>query len=375
MTSPTTPSGETAPGGETASGGGSAGLPQDELAIVLSHYDLGVISKMQVLRRGTADSTKYVIRSERGDFLLKRRREGRDDLARIAYSHAVHVALLKQSFPTPVIVGTRRSNNSAVVHAGLVYELLRWIPGHRFSGSVGETLEAGRMLARFHDALVSFREMEPPTSIGGSYHAVAGVETELNAMSVGRNREIAEAASALRDLYAESAERAEAAGIASWPVQVVHGDWHPGNLLYSEGRVVGVLDLDTVRPGTRALDLATGALQFSITRTEGNPLTWPDSIDEVRYRAFLDGYDETSERRISRAELGVLAWLMIEAMIAESVVPVATTGRFAAVEGGEFLGMVRRKAEWIRDHGMRLEGILDEHPQGGAEKHKDDPAA
>lgn len=360
MTSPPTPS------GEIPAGGGSAGPSQDDLAIVLSHYDLGVINKMQALRRGTAESTKYVIRAERGDFLLKRRREGRDDLARIAYSHAVHVALLKQSFPTPVIVGTRRSNNSAVVHAGLVYELLRWIPGHRYTGGVGETQDAGRMLARFHDALVSFRGMEAPASIGGSYHAVARVETELSAMRAGRNREIAEAASALRDLYSESAERAEATGIGSWPVQVLHGDWHPGNLLFRDERVVGVLDLDTVRPGTRALDLATGALQFSITRNEGNPLTWPDHIDEVRYRAFLDGYDQTSERRISRAELGVLSWLMIEAMIAESVVPVATTGRFAAVEGGEFLGMVRRKAEWIRDHGVRLEGILDETADGSA---------
>lgn len=356
MTSGNRPSDET--GGRTD----ASGPTQDDLAIVLSHYDLGVIQKMQPLRRGMDVSPKFVIRAEKGDFLLKRRREGKDDLARVAYSHAVQLALLKQSFPTAEIVGTRRHNNSVVIHAGMVYEVLRWIPGQRYAGTVEQSRAAGRMLGRFHDALATFRAMDPPSSLGVSYHGVARVETELEGLVSGRKRELADAAGALLAMYRESAARVEGAGLGSWPVQVVHGDWHPGNLLFQGDDVVGVIDLDTVRPGTRALDLATGVLQFSITRNEGNPLTWPDHVDEDRYRAFLEGYDGESERRISHAELGVLAWLMIEAMIAESVVPVATTGRFAAVEGGEFLGMVRRKAEWIREHASRLEGMLDQPP-------------
>ena len=41
-------------------------------------------------------------------------------------------------------------------------------------------------------------------------------------------------------------------------------------------------------------------------------------------------------------------------MIGESVGPIATTGRFAAIEGGAFLEMVGRKVSWIESEATRL---------------------
>lgn len=50
--------------------------------------------------------------------------------------------------------------------------------------------------------------------------------------------------------------------------------------------------------------------------------------------------------------------LMVEAMVGESVGPIATTGRFAAIEGGAFLEMVGRKVAWIEREASRLSELI-----------------
>jgi hypothetical protein len=45
---------------------------------------------------------------------------------------------------------------------------------------------------------------------------------------------------------------------------------------------------------------------------------------------------------------------MIEALIAESVIPIAATGTFARMSGGDFLSMVQRKVRWIRQQSKKL---------------------
>jgi hypothetical protein len=44
----------------------------EELAVVLSHYDIGVITTLKEYARGSRKAPKLLIRSEKGDYLLKR---------------------------------------------------------------------------------------------------------------------------------------------------------------------------------------------------------------------------------------------------------------------------------------------------------------
>ena len=45
---------------------------------------------------------------------------------------------------------------------------------------------------------------------------------------------------------------------------------------------------------------------------------------------------------------------MIEALIAEAVLPIATTGNFGKMEGVPFLHMVERKLKWMQENRERL---------------------
>src|SRR4029450_4380159 len=141
--------------------------------------------------------------------------------------------------------------------------------------------------------------------------------------------------------YTAAATTVEKQGIDNRPKQIVHADWHPGNMLYRESHVVAVIDYDSARLLPRILDIANGALPFSIIGGDEDVNKWPDYVDESRFKRFLRGYDEVM--LLSQAEIRAIPWLMIEALIAEAVFPIAATGTFGRMEGLSFLHMVQRK--------------------------------
>jgi hypothetical protein len=57
---------------------------------------------------------------------------------------------------------------------------------------------------------------------------------------------------------------------------------------------------------------------------------------------------------VSVAELKVIPWLMVEAMVAESVLPIAATGSFGRLEGYGFLQMIERKVRWVQTNAENL---------------------
>src|SRR4030088_2012346 len=65
----------------------------EELAIVMSHFEIGVIDSIVEYPRGSRKAPKLLIVSEQGKFLLKRRARGKDDPFKVAFSHAMQMYL------------------------------------------------------------------------------------------------------------------------------------------------------------------------------------------------------------------------------------------------------------------------------------------
>jgi len=72
-------------------------------------------------------------------------------------------------------------------------------------------------------------------------------------------------------------------------------------------------------------------------------------MDSSRYRCFVRAYDQVGGCVLTRAEIRALPWLMIEALIAEAVILIATTGLFAQMNGFGFLEMIERKVRWLQN--------------------------
>lgn len=322
----------------------------------LSNYDLGIVSAVQEFRRGSRRAPKLLLKCERGLLIFKRLASGRDDPARVAFAHEVQRVLAGSGYPLPRLLPTRTGETQLRLNSHS-YELFECLSGQGFDSSEAATFEAGQLLARFHAVL----EAMPPAGVPpiGSYHRLAAVPANLAFIPHRLSDEsLGPLTEFLRDAYLRAADHADAAGLTHWPLQLIHGDWHPGNLLFRGQKVAAVIDYDTARLAPRIVDIANGALQFSLTRTPSDPQMWPDSPDEARLRRFIQGYDSGARSLISTGELAALPWLMIEAMIAESAIPIAVTGRFGRMEPVSFLQMVERKVRWLQSGTDRVARLL-----------------
>jgi len=341
----------------------------DELAIVMSHYDVGVISGIKEFPRGSRRAPKLLIKAENGRYLLKRRALGKDEPDKVAFCHGIQLHLAARQFPLPHLIGTKHENNSMLRLGDQTYELFEYIQGTPYDQSLEATQDAGKILALMHKLLLSY-EMDVKI-LGNSYHnaksvynACRTIPTTLarrNPQQTGEQAQSnAKLVQTLQAFYDDAVQRVEGAGMLDWPKQIVHSDWHPGNMLFRGHRVVAVIDYDTARVHQRIIDIANGALQFSILGGGEDPLTWPDGIDLSRFKRFLMGYDSVPEAVLTQAELKVIPWLMIQALIAESVIPIAKTGMFGRMPGPVFLEMVRRKCVWLLEQSNKLVSMLDD---------------
>ncbi|TWT45609.1 homoserine kinase [Phycisphaerae bacterium RAS1] len=330
-----------------------------ELSDVLHHYDLKAILSAREFRRGSRRSAKLLIRTAEGAYLLKRRAPGRDDPARVAFAHELLMHLRSKQFPAPAPIMTRDAGDTFVRRGDRIYELLEFVDGEHYDATLESTQSAGRFLAGFHHALADFSAVHEPRRRGLPLEQL--VLRELNEIPttisshdsvVGKQAELLSCTQELYERYEEAAGVIRAAGGEGWPAEIVHGDWHPGNMLFKDHRVCAVLDFDSVGRLPRVLDVATGMLQFSILRAGDQPESWPDFFDSTRMRRFLMGYE--SAVALGAAPKGALVELMIESLIANSVHPVATTGSLGALPGFGVLQMVRRKVRWLVQNGEML---------------------
>lgn len=343
-----------------ASGSGQARQPgqreafsAEELAIVLSHFDIGVIDSIIDYPKGSRKAPKLLIVSEQGKFLLKRRARGKDDPFKVAFCHSLQLYLAAKQFPLPHLIGTKKDNNSMLQWRNSIYELFEYIPGQAYPQTLESTFESGRVLSLYHKLLQDFKSEWQPG--GGSYHQAPAVEQGLKMIPQAvREGEagVMPLLNFLLDSYRHAAYMVQEQGIDEWPKQIVHADWHPGNMLFRDNHVVAVIDYDSARLLPRIIDAANGSLQFSIIGGDEDVAKWPEYLDESRYKRFFRGYDGVL--LLSEAELRTVPWLMIEALIAEAVFPIAATGTFGRMEGLAFLQMVQRKVHWMQLNADRL---------------------
>jgi len=343
-----------------------------ELAIVLSHYDIGTIEQIREFPFGSRRSPKVRIVASAGEFLLKRRAPGRQDPFRVAFAHELMLHMKRSGVPVPGLLGTRTDRNSLLQIENRTYELFEYMPGRRPTPDARTAIVSGMALGQFHAAAASFEsQYEAPE---GTYHttdlssafeqlpeAVQQVQPDVDISTLrAMTQELA-------GTFNRAAEQVAALGYDDWPVTVVHGDWHPGNLLMQDERITAVLDFDSARFAPRMVDVSNAALQFSMrTGSVDKPENWPEGVSHRRIRGMLRGYEQQGGQPLTDAERQAVPWLIIEAMIVESVLPIAATGRFAHVAGDRFLTMVDQKVRWLQPRAAKLVSYLNEVESEGA---------
>lgn len=317
------------------------GLSSNEANVILSRYDIGTISSIRSYPKGSSRAPKAKIESDQGVFLLKRRAPGRDDPRRIRFEHAVHEKLMTTEYPVAEIMRSRRSSSTAIRDVQGIYELFRFIEAQRCQGSSAELEACGRSLAIFHEVLMEFEYSIP--AIRG-FHAVSNLDSHIDKYSKQLSRKNRLACQDISECYGRAAQSVESLGWSKWSTTIVHGDWHPGNVLFGEQSDVRVvLDFDNVRREPRIVDIAYGILNFGrhvAGLHKPDRSIWPVELHESSIRSFARGYASASTVPLSATELGALPGLMTEAIAMETIPSLLREGSFGGHSVTEFLPLV-----------------------------------
>lgn len=328
----------------------------DELATILGRFEIGTVERAHEYRRGSRSAPKLKLWTSDGTYLLKRRSTLRHPVARIRFAQAIQSQLERKGYPVAPLLRVRETGSTLLLLGDYAYELFRFIEGDRFDKSGRLAGKSGEALGELHRITA---DLDPSAAPPASYHDSPSVRKALDHLAdaiqrvePGQSRaELESIARELRLIYARATDEIDVLGMRGLGRSVVHGDWHPGNLIFGNGGVLAVIDFDSARAEAWVTEIANGMLQFALQAGQSRvPEEWPDDLDPHRLRAFLTGYLTVAARPLSADERAMVPWLMIEAMIAESAIPVATHGTFADLSGASFMRLVLRKCQWVRHH-------------------------
>lgn len=187
---------------------------------------------------------------------------------------------------------------------------------------VEEASSAGRHLAMFHSAS---GKVKPETLDVGSAAVLDNVETWLRA-AVGKLAAAVSDSFTLREplttsLFDNLSDLVrELRLMERSDVVLLHGDYHPGNLLYKTAtEVAALVDYDDLQLGERVQDIAYGALTFALSTEKEEAAARDQSVvDEERLNAFLKAYEEQwrrkSEQEAWKAD-ALAGWIRLSAFL------------------------------------------------------------
>ena len=317
---------------------------------ISERFGIGEISSIR--DAGGSRNVSFVVETDRGRWIVRRRYEGYSSPERIAFDHG---ALRHLTAAGAAVVPPREDvdgNTSWRDEAGL-WEVYPFADGrHLREGDPNDLRALAEALAQFHEAGRSCNARYDKLGPRGE------MDPDHLLESAGRIRaEDPEIDDAL-DPYEQAVHKAsKALSLAAWqslPHTLVHGDVQPANVLVDGGRVSAFLDLDWCAWRPRVYDLCFAILCCCAMHDQpiGGGDVW-DLTQEPMFDArlvndFLRAYESQSERladeeRAAMPAQTVLNWCHARVDNALKVPP-ADRRRFLT-RGGEGL-LARIEGLW-----------------------------
>lgn len=211
--------------------------------------------------------------------------------------------------------------------SGRVYELYPFVMGRQFCpGSELEIANSAKALAGFHRAAADYKPLSNEkesiaqyTTLGFSHEVSYRMDDPrlqmLNMQKVrdlgtsDRDRELVERCIARVERSMQVCAGTEYERLTGW---VIHGDYTPANLLFSQdGEVVSIFDFDWALPGPRCRDVADGLYFFAtqpreIESSDIWSLTDAADFDLERCTIFMEAYQSIAP--LDPHEIDAIPW-------------------------------------------------------------------
>lgn len=313
----------------------------------MRRYQVGAINDIRELPEGSVYSPKVILETQRGTLLLKRRARGLDLPALVAFGHEVLLGCHIAGLCVPPLIATSDDANSMVQHNDHVYELFVFISGERFNaGNLMHTRQLGALLSETHQIMDTLRPTFEPAR-------------ESDTIDLDRLARLTPYADALANGLVDRFTRILKYGHelakanASTPA-LVHGDWHPGNMIFNADTLVAVCDFDNTRIGSRDRERAQALVHASLVAPQPGQSggTVPPEPDRARLGAFWSGFKGAGGRANARTIAGLMPAVMIDEAL-------ASLGDTPSDQGAGLLMAIDRKAGWLDQHQQQLISLFE----------------
>ena len=198
------------------------------------------ISAESLSRLDTERDDSFRVTANGADYLLKVAHPADDPLTVNLQTAALSFAAEHSSLPLQQLLLTSEGEIEPLVD-GRVARLLTWLPGHPVAGELPPYL-LGESLGWLSDALSTF---DHPA-------AHRDFVWDLGRLDLVRDLQPRFGGPEVAEIFA----RWDALDLSALPRQVIHNDFHAGNLLTDGERLTGVLDFGDVVHTVRVIDLA-----------------------------------------------------------------------------------------------------------------------
>ena len=276
-------------------------------------YGLSGPLRFERPRRGYSSETWIVTIPGPKRVVLQRYPESFTD-AKVRFTHSLRQYLKENRFPVAGVIQTLKGD-SCIQIASRYYALSEYLQGVMMTRPLSRWLRAstnavaGRTLGWFHQLMKDFQPAgeEPAPNLGYSWFR--------NEFSRYRQEISRRSSTEFDRLVLQSLEgieiHLEKLGVMLDPKKrdlqkaVIHGDFGPPNVLFLNGKVVGVLDLNSARRGARVEDVAYALATFSQWAIRWSNPILHSGMGSRLLHAYQEIYPLTSQ------ELELLPYLMI----------------------------------------------------------------
>lgn len=274
------------PAGTPASPEGGK-VRRDEVMDALRRFGIAE-ARVRLVPRGSKRAPKFLVEHRGERLLLKRRRPNGGAASELGAE--IQAAMAERGFRVPAIRRDLEGRGVAIVD-GAAWELVEFVEGDRYPRTAGAATSAGAMLATLHRALEA---MWTPGMRRASFHDSPLVRRTLE--GVAEDAAASLDADRLRRVqrFVDRYEQAAARVRPIWPEiprSLLHGDFHPGNLLFIGEQVASVLDWEAVREDAPLAEFASAAFHFSLpSRLLAEDAPIPAALRLDLFAAFAAGY-------------------------------------------------------------------------------------
>lgn len=276
--------------------------------ILSEHYDLGeLIRKKRITRGYINDSFEIEVLRDGGKsrYLLRRYRTGIHE-EKIRFEHALLNELQKRKFKfSPLVIATKDGTTYVKTGRHLIDQaqenyaaIFSYLPGkdkYRWDTplcSDEELINAAKMLALYHNTIfdwkciISWKELSIIDEI-----KLLAKQWKGYAQNAGKSPFDVYFLKQFDYLLRTLSKIPSKSAYDAMPRLTIHGDYHPGNLKFQNGKVTGVFDFDWSRIDARCLDVGLAIIYFCSAWDE----TRDGDLQLDRVDNFLASYQEAAK--------------------------------------------------------------------------------